>query len=134
MIANCSKEHRSFRPESRIPTTNSFSRTIIESVTPREHSAPQNRGQLLHLIEDRAEIDEFTRGEGFSSTKHPSRDKFSFKHDKNSNNQTIKTMIVDYTYSSWSDRWITPVLRTSHASTWNLMLYDSRDLKLLQLV
>ena len=36
----------------------------------------------------------------------------------------IKTMTVDYTYSGWSNRQITPVLHTSHASTWNLMLYD----------
>ena len=45
----------------------------------------------------------------------------------------IKTMTVDYTYSGWSNRQITPVLHTSHASTWNLMLYAGRDLKLLQL-
>ncbi len=83
--ANRSKEQRSFRPESRIPSTHSFSSTSIESVTPRDRPTPQSRGQLLHLIEDRAERDEATRGKGFSSTKRHSRDKFSFVHEKNSN-------------------------------------------------
>ena len=48
--------------------------------------------------------------------------------------EIIKSISEDYTYSGWSDGWITPVLHTSHASTWNLMLYDGGDLRLLQLV
>ena len=47
--------------------------------------------------------------------------------------EPLLKMTMDYTYSGWSDRWITSVLHTSHALTWNLMLYDGGDLKLLQL-
>ena len=36
---------------------------------------------------------------------------------------------INYTYPGWGDGGITLYLHTSHASTWNLMLYDGKDLK-----